>query len=85
MSQVKVDYKKEMKHNRKKLVKQNKIKRAAGWACGIAILIAACGWIGYSSYSKYEEVKSEEVVSTAVDISPISDYVSSLTATDAAK
>ena len=85
MSQVKVDYKKELKQNRKKLVKQNKIKRAAGWACGIAILVAACGWIGYSSYTKYEQIQSEEVVSTAVDISPISDYVSSLSATDAAE
>lgn len=76
MSQVKVDKRKELKHNRKKIVRQNKIKRLAGWCAAVVILAGVLGWLGWSSYTKIEEAREEEVVSTVADISAITDYLS---------
>ena len=78
MSQVKVDKRKELKRNRKKIVKQNKIKKLAGWTAAVIILAAVVGWLGWSSYNKIEEAKKENVVSTTADTSAISDYINTI-------
>jgi uncharacterized membrane protein YebE (DUF533 family) len=47
------------------------------------VLLAACGWIGYSAYKTYEQSKAEAESAeaptyTPVDLTAISDYVSTL-------
>jgi uncharacterized membrane protein YebE (DUF533 family) len=83
MSQEKVDLKKEQKKNRKKLNRKAKIQRVAITLCSVIVLVAACGWIGYSAYDSYQKKQAEvaaneEAVYTPVDLSAINDYISSL-------
>lgn len=81
MSQEKVDKNKELKYNRKKIVKKNRRKHIFNMILTVVIVCGALGavfgWIGYSAYKNYEENK--ETVSTAVDLSALADYMSSLT------
>ncbi len=83
MSQEKVDLKKEQKKNRKKLNRKAKIQRITATVCSVVVLLAACGWIGYSAYKTYEQSKAEAESAeaptyTPVDLTAISDYVSTL-------
>lgn len=83
MSQEKVDLKKQQKKNRKKLNRKAKIQRITATVCSVVVLLAACGWIGYSAYKTYEENKeaaadAEAPTYTPVDLSAVSDFVSSL-------
>ncbi|MBQ1640096.1 MAG: hypothetical protein II051_02500 [Lachnospiraceae bacterium] len=57
MSQEKVDLKKEQKKNRKKLNRKAKIQRITATVCSVVVLLAACGWIGFSAYKTYEQTK----------------------------
>lgn len=83
MSQEKVDRKKELKYNRKKIVKRQKIQRVvSGIAAGV-IGIALVVWIGYSFYGKYEEYQKENKSAVTVDMSSISDYLDALAEDDA--
>ena len=83
MSQEKVDLKKEKKKNRKKLNRQAKFRHVAITLCSALVLLAACGWIGYSAYDSYQKKQAEaaasgDAVYTPVDLSAINDYISSL-------
>ncbi len=83
MSQEKVDFKKEQKKNRKKLNRKAKVERVVATICSVVILLAACGWIGYSAYDSYEKKQAEleaekEPEYTPVDLSAVQDYVTSL-------
>ena len=79
MSQVKVDRNKELKKNRKKIVKRQKATRLAGQIGGCVLALAVVGWLGYSAYGVYEEAHADDPLpSTAVDLSAISDYISGL-------
>lgn len=83
MSQEKVDQNKELKKNRKKIVKKNKIEKTA-WGLGAAICcLIVVGWLGYSGYVKYTEYKKEQAgtIVTPIDLGPINDYISELTGT----
>ncbi|MBQ1900960.1 MAG: hypothetical protein II169_00235 [Lachnospiraceae bacterium] len=79
MSQEKVDQKKELKKNRKKIVKKNKRNAIIGTVCGVVVTLGIVGWLGYSGYSKYEAYQEENAVTTAIDLSAITDYESSIT------
>ena len=86
MSQAKVDYHKEQKKNRKSAVKR---ERVAGRAWAVAIAVVAIGFIGFIGYSLYgvvsdakEKAAAENIVSTDIDLSAISDYQSGLTSSD---
>lgn len=80
MSQAKVDQKKELKANRKKIVAREKRQRIAAMVCGWVVLIAVVGWAGYSVYNSYEQNKPMETIYANLDA--INDYTSSLSATE---
>ena len=80
MSQAKVDYRKEQKRNIKKTVRTRKITGAIGTGALILVLCAVVGWLGYSGVSKYMAYREEnaKTVTTAVDLTAISDYLTGL-------
>lgn len=86
MSQEKVDRYKKEKKNRAKLQKREKRalfleKLAIGVVCLVAI-----GWIGYSAYgvvTREDPNEEKEVVTTEVDLTSISDYISGLSQEEA--
>ena len=80
MSQAKVDLKKEQKHNRKKLVQKKKREKLIGGIVGAAVAVALIVWIGFSGYGKYKDYVAANP--TAVDLSAITDYLSSQEATE---
>lgn len=81
MSQEKVDRYKKEKANREKI--QNKEKRILFFeklAIG-AVGVAMIAWIGYSAYgvlTRPDPDAEKEVVTTEMDITAISDYLSGL-------
>lgn len=86
MSQEKVDRYKKEKKNRAKLQKREKRalfleKLAIGAVCLVAV-----GWIGYSAYgvvTREDPNEEKEVVTTEVDLTSISDYISGLSQEEA--
>lgn len=81
MSQEKVDKYKKEKANREKLQKKEKRtlfleKLAIG-----AVALVMVGWIGYSAYGVFtreDPDEEKEVVTTEMDTTAISDYLSGL-------
>lgn len=81
MSQEKVNKYKEQKANRKQTMQKEKRNRVLSRLIGAVVGLALVGWIGYSAYiSINNQVSSSQ---TEVELSAITDYISSLTATDA--
>lgn len=79
MSQEKVELKKTEKQNMKKTVKKRKTLNIVAGICTAAIACALIVWIVYSGYGKYESSKkSAEAQSVEVDLSPITDFTSSI-------
>lgn len=78
MSQKKVDYHKEQKYNRKKLVKQKKAQHIAGILAAVIVSIVLLGWVGFSVYNKYEQIQAENITKLSVDNSALSEYMSTL-------
>lgn len=76
MSQAKVEQYKKEKANRKKIMAQEKAKRAAAKVCAWVILIAIVGWAGYSGFSYYES--KQPLKSVYTDLTAVSDYVDGL-------
>lgn len=83
MSQKKVDAYKEEKANRQKIMKKEKRILMLEKLAGLALCIAAVGWIGFSVYSKATEDKVTEVQETILDTAALDNYVSSLSADEA--
>ena len=82
MSQEKVDYKKEKKKNRKEEVKKERASRRLSAALATVICVGLIGFVGYSLYTvvidEQEKAALENMVTTPIDLSAISDYTSSL-------
>ncbi len=78
MSQAKVDYNKEQKHNRKKIVKKQKTRHALGIVAGVCIAVVLVGWIGFSVYKNYEKNQAEHPTQIALDSSALTDYLSNI-------
>lgn len=76
MSQAKVERYKKEKANRKKIMKQEKIKSFIARIAGAIVCVALLGWIGYSGYSLWEE--SQPATKTEITLDPISDYLNGL-------
>lgn len=79
MSQEKVDKYKKEKANRAKLQKRALFfeKLAIGAVCLVAL-----GWIGYSAYgvvTREDPDAEQEVVTTEMDVTAITDYLTGLT------
>ena len=84
MSQAKVEHNKELKRNRKKLVKKQRRSETMAKAVGVLAVCAVVGWIGYSVYGLYEQAHANDPLPTvAADVSAIEDYVDGLTEDDA--
>ncbi len=84
MSQAKVDYRKEQKKNIKKTVRTRKITSIIRTCIIVVVLAAVVAWLGYSGVSKYMAYRDEnkKATSTAVDLTAISDYLTSLDETE---
>ena len=78
MSQAKVDYHKEQKYHRKKLVKKQKVQRVVGTIAATVVAVALIGWVGFSMYNKQQDEKAAEITKLTLDSSALSDYTSSL-------
>ena len=79
MSQAKIDYRKELKKNRKKILQKEKRERMLGYLGGCALLLAIAGWIGYSAYGMYEEAhRLDPLPVLEADISALDDYVDNI-------
>jgi cell division septal protein FtsQ len=82
MSQEKVERRKKEKENRKKIMKQAKIKSLATKCAVALVIVVAFGWIGYSGYSVIQSNKPVEEVS--VNLDSINNYIAGLS-TDTAQ
>lgn len=85
MSQQKVDKYKKEKNNRDKLQKRE--KRIFNLEMfGVAVVcIAMVAWIGYSAYdliTREDPDAEQQVVTTEMDVTALSDYLSSLSQTE---
>lgn len=74
MSQEKVDRNKELKRNRKQILKKQRRQRIITGFLGIAVAVGLVGWICFSIYDKYEEQRTS--TATEVDLSAITNYLS---------
>ncbi len=86
MSQKKVDMYKKEKNNREKLQKREKRILNLEKVVVTVICIAVVGWIGYSAYdlvTREDPNAEQEVVTTEMDVTAISDYLNSLSQTEA--
>lgn len=78
MSQEKVDLRREQKHNRKKILKKQKMEHILLAVGGIVVAVAIVVWAGFSAHTKYEEKKAENPTYYSVDTSDLTEYLSSL-------
>ena len=76
MSQAKVDRYKEQKKNRKKIMRREKIASVLRKCAGTVVVLAILVWVVYSAVSMYQ--KNQPASYTEVNITAISDYISSL-------
>lgn len=86
MSQKKVDRYKKEKNNREKLQKREKRILNLEKVVVTVICIAVVGWVGYSAYdlvTREDPNAEQEVVTTEMDVTAISDYLNSLSQTEA--
>ena len=86
MSQKKVDRYKKEKNNREKLRKRERRILNLEKVVVTVICIAVVGWIGYSAYdlvTREDPNAEQEVVTTEMDVTAISDYLNSLSQTEA--
>ena len=80
MSQEKVDRNKELKRNRKEILKKQRRQRIIGRVCGAVIAVVIVGWIGFSAWDTYEQRRTS--TAAEVDLSAITDYLSGQDTTD---
>lgn len=86
MSQKKVDKYKKEKNNREKLQKRERRILNLEKVVVTLVCIAIVGWIGYSAYdlvTREDPDAEQEVVTTEMDVTAISDYLNSLSQTEA--
>ena len=86
MSQKKVDKYKKEKNNREKLKKIERRILSLEKVVVTLVCIVIVGWIGYSAYdlmTREDPDAEQEVVTTEMDVTAISDYMNSLSQTEA--
>ncbi len=74
MSQEKVDQHKADKKNRKKLNRQARLHRLAGYICAILVVLLLAAWVGYSVYNKVNPPAETE---SDLDMDALIDYLNS--------
>ena len=86
MSQKKVDKYKKEKNNREKLKKRERRILSLEKVVVTLVCIVIVGWIGYAAYdlmTREDPDAEQEVVTTEMDVTAISDYMNSLSQTEA--
>ncbi len=76
MSQAKVERNKDLKKNRKSIVKKAKRNRIIAMIISIVVLAALVGWIGYSIYYKVTTNNGAEQTYLSLDITGLMNYFS---------
>ncbi len=76
MSQEKVDRYKEQKRNRKAIQAKKKRNALITKVCTSAVILALCGWLGYSAVDLYVQKQNSKPVTA--DITALDDYIASL-------
>lgn len=74
MSQEKVDHNKELKKNRKKIVRRSKRNAKIAMIIAIAVAIVAVWWIVYSIQGRVEQYHEDNPKTVTVDLSDIFNY-----------
>lgn len=82
MSQQKVDYHKNLKSNRKELVKKQKTQKKIAIGATILVCVLLITWIGFSGVAQYEKHLESTGEATTLDLSSISDYFTSLNSSE---
>ena len=85
MSQQKVDKYKKEKNDREKIQRREKWELRLEKLAIAVVCIAMVGWIGYSAYdlvTREDPNAEQEVVTTEMDVTALTDYLSSLSQTD---
>lgn len=85
MSQKKVDQYKKEKANRKQIMKREKIKRRIAAVCSTVVCALVIGWVGYSAFGYFQKEEEKTPTQTEVDLSAISEYMSTLSSEQAAE
>lgn len=83
MSQEKVNRYKAEKANRKAILKKEKRKKIITRVVGTLVCVAIVGWIGFSIYDSAE--KKAAASQTEVNLNAVTDYLSGLSAAEAAE
>ena len=80
MSQEKVEYKKDLKSNRKKLVRKKKVETTVATVIVSIVCVAIVGWIGYSIYTKASAYMEEnkDYVYNEISTDALQDYIGTL-------
>ena len=85
MSQQKVDRYKKQKNDREKIQRREKWELRLEKLAIAVVCIAMVGWIGYSAYhlvTREDPNAEQEVVTTEMDVTALTDYLSGLSQTD---
>ena len=85
MSQQKVDRYKKQKNDREKIQRREKWELRMEKLAIAVVCIAMVGWIGYSAYdlvTREDPNAEQEVVTTEMDVTALTDYLSGLSQTD---
>ena len=85
MSQQKVDRYTKQKNNREKIQRREKWELRLEKLAIAVVCIAMVGWIGYSAYdlvTREDPDAEQEVVTTEMDVTALTDYLSSLSQTE---
>lgn len=85
MSQQKVDRYKKQKNNREKIQRREKWELRLEKFIITVVCIAVVGWIGYSVYdlaTREDPDAEQEVVTTEMDVTSLTDYLNSLSQTE---
>lgn len=86
MSQQKVDRYKKQKNDREKIQRREKWELRLEKLAIAVVCIAMVGWIGYSAYdlvTREDPNAEQEVVTTEMDVTALTDYLNGLSQTDA--
>ena len=81
----KVDRYKKQKNDREKIQRREKWELRLEKLAIAVVCIAMVGWIGYSAYdlvTREDPNAEQEVVTTEMDVTALTDYLSSLSQTD---
>ena len=83
MSQQKVEQKKELKKNRKEIVKKNHAKSLIRNCIGIVVGLLVVAYLAFSGVQQYNKYKEANPSSLLIDNSALTDYEDSLSPKDA--